>query len=820
MTTEEKISQLVNHAPAIPRLGVQQYDWWNEGLHGVAWDGTATVFPEPIGLAATWDSGLIYRIADAISTEARAKHAEAQRLNDIRRHTGLTYWSPNINIDRDPRWGRGMETYGEDPFLTATLAVQFVRGLQGNDPHYLKVVATPKHFAVHSGPEPLRHGFNVDISKHDLVDTYLPAFRAAITDGGAESIMCAYNAVDGEPACANDMLLQQYLRTSWGFHGYVVSDCDAVADIARGHHAAPDNAHAAALAIKAGTDLNCGRAYQAVPEALKEGLINQDDIDRALIRLFTARFRLGMFDPLSQVKYANIPMSENHTAAHRELSLQASRESIVLLKNDGILPLKSSVKHIAVIGPSANSIAVLEGNYNGTAADPIRLLDGIRKEFAGKSLVDYAPGSIFAAGVSDTIPSTALRTAAGSSQRGLTGEYFDHPDFDGAPKLTRVDPDIDFDWNRVSPAAGIPASGFAVRWRGEFVPPMPGDYVISFRGKAQSYHVYLDGNLVLNGKGQATLSCANTKPHAVKIEYVHSPDNTDIGFNWQPPAEALLQPAVQLASKADVVVALVGLSPNLEGEEMNVHAAGFNGGDRTSIELPEVQEILLRKLKATGKPMVVVLTSGSAIASPWLAQNADALLEAWYGGECGGQALAEVLSGAASPGGRLPITFYRATSDLPPFDDYSMQDRTYRYYRGSTLYRFGFGLSYTKFRFGPLNLSSTNLTAGTRLTVRTTVTNIGVRSGDEVLPLFLVPPSLPGAPLRQLVAFKRLHLGPGKHQEVSFVLSPRQLSLVQEDGTRAILAGEYGLALDNGTTAMPPPMTTRFRIHGTSTLSQ
>lgn len=819
MTPAEKMSQLINHAPAIPRLGIPEYDWWNEALHGVARSGTATVFPEPIGLAATWDTALIHRMADVISTEARAKHNEAMRLDDHRRHTGLTYWSPNINIDRDPRWGRGMETYGEDPFLTASMAVQFIHGLEGDDPHYLKVVATPKHFAVHSGPEPLRHGFNVDVSNHDLVDTYLPAFRAAITAGKAESIMCAYNAVDGEPACSSKLLLEQYLRGAWRFQGYVVSDCDAVADIARGHHVAPDNEHASALAIKAGTDLDCGRAYQALPEALKAGLVDQQDIDRALARLLTARFELGMFDPPSMVKYANIPISENHSAAHRELSLQAARESIVLLKNDGILPLKPT-KRIAVIGPSANSIAVLEGNYNGTADDPILLLNGMKEQFGNDSRVSYAPGSIFADGVPDTIPATALRSAVGSSQQGLTGEYFDHADFNGKPTVTRIDPTIDFDWNRVSPANGIPASGFAVRWTGEFVPPVPGSYVISFRGRARSYHVYLDGKLVIDGSGTATLSCTNTKPHEVRIEYLHAPDNTDVGFDWEPPAEALLQPAVELARKSDVIVAFMGLSPYLEGEQMNVHAPGFNGGDRTSIELPKVQETLLRELKATGKPLVVVLTSGSAVASPWIAQNADGLLEAWYSGECGGRAVAEVLAGTVDPAGRLPITFYPATSDLPPFEDYSMHDRTYRYYRGPVLYRFGFGLSYTRFRFGPMRLASADIAAGTPLRVEATITNEGSRSGDAVIPLFLIPPPIPGAPLRQLVAFTRVHLNAGERKDVSFDLGARQLSLVGTDGVRAVTAGEYGLALDDGTTTAPAAATAHFQIHGRSILPQ
>jgi beta-glucosidase len=626
--------------------------------------------------------------------------------------------------------------------------------------------------------------------------------------------MCAYNAIDGNAACDSDLLLQQHLRQDWHFGGYVVSDCDAVADIARGHHEAPDNAHASALALKAGTDLDCGRAYGALPEALKAGLITEADIDRALTRLYTARFRLGMFDPDSRVPYAQIPISENHSPAHQELALEAAREAMVLLKNNGVLPVKPSVKRIAVIGPTAADIAVLEGNYNGTVLGAVLPVDAIRKEFAGKATVSYAPGSIYVEGASATIPASALRPEPNSSATGLTAEYFDHPDFTGSPKVRRVDQRIQFDWNRVSPADGIPASGFAVRWTGVFVPPMAGMYTLSFRGRANSYQVFVDGKLALDGKGTMQLDCTDTAPHALKIEYKHSPDNTDVGLEWQPPAQALLEPAVAVARSADVIVAFVGLSPHLEGEQMNVHAEGFDGGDRTAIELPRVQEYLLRALKATGKPLIVVLTSGSAVASPWMAENADAILEAWYSGERGGQAIAETISGASDPGGRLPITFYRATTDLPAFENYSMAGRTYRYYAGPVMYRFGYGLSYTHFRHTSLQLSAHNLAAGEPLRVRTTVTNTGKMAGDAVVPLFLVPPPIPGAPQRELVAFSRIHLAPGESTSVTLKIDARALSLVAADGTRSVAEGEYGLVLDEGFSRTAPAPETTFHIHG------
>src|SRR5580692_10482539 len=485
MTLEEKVSQMQDAAAAIPRLGVPAYNWWNEALHGVARNGFATNFPQSIGIAATWDTALMHRIATVIAVEGRAKYNQAMRGDDQSRFAGLTFWSPNINIFRDPRWGRGMETFGEDPFLTASLGVEFVKGLQGNDPHYLELVSTPKHFAVHSGPEPSRHRDNVDVSDHDLEDTYLPAFRAAIVDGHADSIMCAYNAIDGAPACANSMLLQKHLRQDWGFNGYVVSDCDAVDDIKSGHHFADNREQADADAIKAGTDLDCGSAYGALTKAVAENLVSEAEIDTAVARLFTARMRLGMFDPPSAVPFNSIPYSEVDSAAHRELALEAARESIVLLKNrNGTLPFKPSIRKLAVVGPTADLLESIEGNYNGTAPHPISPLDGLRKQFGSDNIL-YAPGSILADGTPVPIPSAYLRTDASLQTVGLKGEYFDNLHFSGAPKMTRIDARINFDWNRVAPAADFPSTPFSVRWTGELVPPVAGDYVLSVRGPRQ-----------------------------------------------------------------------------------------------------------------------------------------------------------------------------------------------------------------------------------------------------------------------------------------------------------------------------------------------
>jgi beta-glucosidase len=844
MTLEEKVSQTLDVAPAIPRLGVPAYNWWNEALHGVARNGIATNFPQSIGLAATWDTALMSRVARVIAVEGRAKYNEAIRHDDRSRFAGLTFWSPNINIFRDPRWGRGMETFGEDPFLTASMGVEFVKGLQGNDPHYLELVATPKHFAVHSGPEPSRHGFNVDISDHDLEDTYLPAFRAAIVDGHADSIMCAYNAIDGAPACANSMLLEKHLRQDWGFNGYVVSDCDAVDDIVRGHHFAGNPEQGDADAVKAGTDLDCGSAYKALTKAVAENLLGESAIDTAVMRLFTARMRLGMFDPPASVPFSAIPYSEVASAAHRELALEAARESIVLLKNrNRTLPFKPSIRKLAVIGPTADLLESIEGNYNGTASHPISPLDGMRRQFGSNNIL-YAPGSILADGTPAPIPSAYLRTDGSLQTVGLKGEYFDNLQFEGAPKMVRVDARINFDWNRVTPAVDFSAKSFSVRWTGELVPPAAGDYVLGVRGprgfmsfdpgggvstaqqpagrSLERIRLYVDGKLVMDGHSNpanARLSFADTQPHDLRVEYVHSPNDRMVDLEWVPPTNSLLGEAIAAAKNSDAIVAFVGLSPNLEGEEMNVHVDGFDGGDRTSIELPAAQERLLEALGATGKPLIVVLTTGSALAVSWVNEHADALLAAWYSGEEGGDAIAETLVGKNNPAGRLPVTFYRSTSDLPAFTDYSMSNRTYRYFKGEVMYPFGFGLSYSRFSYGVPHASSTTIHAGDSVTVTAEVRNAGPRDGDEVVELYVKPPQTAVSPHVELEGFQRIHLRAGEARRVLFTLTPRQLSEVDEKGNRAVLPGDYAISVAGGQPSSNMPAVT-LHIAGTTALPQ
>ncbi|MGA2982741.1 MAG: glycoside hydrolase family 3 C-terminal domain-containing protein [Terriglobia bacterium] len=813
LTLDEKVQQMQYTAPEITRLGIPSYNWWSEALHGVARSGYATVFPQAIGMAATWDQAMVHQEGETIATEARAKYNQAQREGNHSIFYGLDFWSPNINIFRDPRWGRGQETYGEDPFLTAELGMAFVTGVQGDDPKYLKAIATPKHYAVHSGPDPERHKFNVNPSPHDLEDTYLPAFRATVVEGHADSIMCVYNAVDGIPGCANKFLLQTTLRDAWKFQGYVTSDCGAVGDITEGHRYTPDNEHGSALAVLAGTDTTCGHEYVALVKAVQDGLIKESEIDTALKRLFTARIRLGLFDPPSSVAFNRIPFSENDSPQHRALALKAAREAMVLLKNqNAILPFQSNLKTIAVIGPNAESLAALEGNYNGVPSHPVYSLEGMRKVFAGKARILSAQGSPYLSQLPLPVPSTVFHPGEGAEVEGLKAEYFSHTSFSGKPVLTRVDPRIQFDWNSAAPAPGVDMKAFAVRWTGTLTPPGPGDYTFQV-GRPdcwpcedkETFRVYLDGKSVLEAvigeyvkQGAPTTFAAHfsdQQPHAFRLEYIHESVLWAGGviLDWQPPVEVLRQEAVKVARQADVVVAFVGLSPDLEGEEMPIHVPGFEGGDRTDIGLPQSQQDLLEALAGTGKPLVVVLMNGSALAVNWAQEHAAAVLEAWYPGEEGGTAIAETLAGANNPGGRLPITFYASLDQLPPFADYSMQNRTYRYFQGKPLYGFGYGLSYSTFEYSNLKLSSAQLKAGGDLTVEVDVRNASKTAGDEVAELYLEFPQTPGAPLRALRGFDRLHLAPGQTRHVTYSLKPRDLSMVNVEGEHIVEPGEYSI---------------------------
>ncbi len=803
MTLEEKVSQLGHTADAVPRLGIPEYNWWNEGLHGVARAGVATVFPQAIGLAATFDEDLIHRDAEAISTEFRAKYNVGRgKDGSADWYKGLTVWSPNINIFRDPRWGRGQETYGEDPFLTARMGMAFIKGLQGEDPRYLKVVATPKHFAVHSGPEATRHEVDVTVSKHDLSDTYLPAFRAALVDAKADSVMCAYNSIDGEPACANTMLLQEYLRKDWAFDGYVVSDCGAGTDIGEHHHFKPTMEEGVTAALKAGTDLFCGSPQQrvktektAVLSAVHQGILAEADVDRAVTRLMTARFRLGMFDPPAMVPWSRLGASANDTPAHQQLALQTARESIVLLKNENhLLPLKKVYPGVAVIGPDADSLDALEGNYNGTPSAPVTILAGIRKRFAN-SKIEYVQGTGLTGTAVHPVPGAVLYTSKAKTVHGLKGEYFDNKDLQGAPVLRRTDAAVNFTW-AFNGASSRLKSNYSVRWTGVLVPGETADYLLGFSGQ-DGYRVWVDDQLIAEDWTAHRPSTTTTSPihlekgraYSLRIEYFQTIRSAEARLVWGIPGEEEDR-AEKAAKSSDLVVMVLGLSARIEGEEMKVKADGFSGGDRTSLDLPRPQEKLLEKVCAVGKPVVLVLASGSAVSVNWANEHVPAILEAWYPGESGGTAVAEVLAGDVSPSGRLPVTFYKSVDQLPPFEDYSMSKRTYRYFDGEVLYPFGFGLSYATFEYGNPRVSEDLASGKLAENISVDVTNTGTMAADEVVELYLAHDEVAGAPLRELKGFQRVHLGRGEKRSVAFTVGERELSSVDESGQRRLAPGE------------------------------
>ncbi|TWH05083.1 beta-glucosidase [Pseudoxanthomonas taiwanensis J19] len=827
MTLEEKAAQMQNDAPAIEHLGVPQYDWWNEALHGVARAGGATVFPQAIGMAASFDVPLMDQVAAAISDEARAKHHEFLRKGERGRYQGLTFWSPNINIFRDPRWGRGQETYGEDPFLTARMGVSFVRGLQGMDPEtgqpldpkYRKLDATAKHFAVHSGPEADRHTFDVHPTRQDLYDTYLPAFEALVKEADVYAVMGAYNRVYGESASASRFLLRDLLRQQWGFDGYVMSDCWAIVDIWKNHRIVETPEEAAALAVKNGTELNCGSTYaQNLPVAVRKGLISEAELDDALTRLFVARMQLGMFDPPEQVRWAQIPYSVNQSGKHDALARKMAQESLVLLKNDGILPLPKDIRRLAVVGPTADDTMALLGNYYGTPADPVTILRGIQEAVPGVEVV-YARGVDLVEGRDDPaatplIEPQYLRPAPGSNERGLRGEYFRNKDLSGQPVLVRVDPQIAFRWDRGSPTdnlmargeAGpdnaVPNDGFSIRWSGQLLPPVSGRYRIEAAAN-DGMRLYLDGKLVLDHWEDAerlradsvSLDLEGGRAYDIRLEYYENERDAAVRLAWERPgAQPPFEQALEAARSADAVVFVGGLTGDVEGEEMKVDYPGFAGGDRTDIRLPSTQQKLLEALHATGKPVVAVLTTGSALGIDWAKQNLPAILLAWYPGQRGGNAVADVLFGDYNPAGRLPVTFYSADEQLPPFDDYSMKGRTYRYFTGKPLFPFGHGLSYTRFGYSALKLDRKRASATDEVAVSVTVKNEGKRAGDEVVQLYLAPlqPRRERA-LKELRGFQRVHLQPGESRTVSFSIVPeRDLRVYDEAAGRYVVdPGRY-----------------------------
>lgn len=796
LTVDEKISQLMNNAPAIERLGIPAYNWWNEALHGVARAGVATVFPQAIGLAATWNPDKIYEMADVISTEARAKYQEAIRNGEHGIYQGLTFWSPNINIFRDPRWGRGQETYGEDPYLTSRIGVAFVKGLQGNDPQYLKAAACAKHFAVHSGPENLRHQFDVTVSDRDLWETYLPAFRALVKEANVEAVMCAYNRYDGEACCGSPFLLNEILREQWGFDGHIVSDCGAIADILEYHKIVNTAQEAAAVALNSGTDVNCGNMYSHLQDALKQGLVSEKEIDLALSRLFRTRFKLGMFDPAEKVRYSAIPFSMNNSIDHDRLALEMARESIVLLKNENnFLPLSTDLKKIAVIGPNADNLDALLGNYNGTPSAYITPLEGIRRTVSEKTTVSYVKGVSYTKGI---VELTAIPQGFFSykGKEGLFAEFFDNMKLDGKPLSSRMDQNLDYNWAQGNPVPGLPTEQISARWIGELTPRKDGNYIIGVTSDDGS-RFYFDNELVIDAwvdQGATTRIITRDlkagKSYPLKVEYFQNGGDAVIQLGWQEPDQDTHAELMTAVDDADVVIFMGGISPRLEGEEMGsqINYEGFFRGDRTSINLPPVQTDLIKELKKMGKQVVLVIESGSAVAANWENENLPAIIQAWYPGQNGGQAIADVIFGKYNPAGRLPVTVYKSVDQLPAFENYNMDGRTYRYFKGDPLFPFGYGLSFTNFEYSDLVVGPG--TEGVEVSVK--VKNTGSMDGNEVIQIYVsdVEASVPVA-VKSLKAFTKVFLKKGESRDISFTLSWDDFALYDENMQRGVEPGDF-----------------------------
>jgi beta-glucosidase len=807
MTLEEKASMMANTTPGVPRLGIPRYNWWSEALHGVANAGYATVFPQAIGLAAMWDEPFHHEIAQTIGVEGRAKfngYKGAPEEGLIFR--GLTFWSPNVNIFRDPRWGRGQETYGEDPFLTARLGVAFVRGLQGDNPEYLTAAACAKHFAVHSGPEPLRHIFDATPSTADLHETYLPAFEALVREGKVEAVMTAYNALNGIPCSIHPLLYQ--LLGRWGFNGHVTSDCGSVADLSRTFKWAADDATAEALVLRAGMNVRCGFEPSALVEAVHRGLISEAELNDRLRPLLRTLFRLGFFDPKDRVPFNQIAPSENDSPAHGALALRAARESLVLLKNDGTLPLRrEGLKRVAVIGPNATSVPALLGNYNGEPSAPVTILAGLKAALAPTGVeVVYAHGCDYA-----TRPSTWRLIP----QPWFQGEFYANRELKGEPAARDYDRPLCFACraakNPKPLPAGVPERDASVRWKGQLQTTLAGEYQFRVRGRG-GWRLILDGKTIIDSWQPAdaattterAVTSAITLPEnaslPIQLEYVQGDGPIQVALEWNTPAVAAPEAeALALARTADVIIYAGGISAQLEGEEMEVDYDGYTGGDRDRIELPVLQQQLLEKLRATGKPVVFVNLSGSAIAMPWAAENLNAIVQAWYPGQAGGTAVADVLLGNYNPAGRLPVTFYRATEDLPGFNDYAMAGRTYRYFAGKPLFPFGHGLSYTQFDYADLRVASN---ADGSLTVTVAITNRGARDGDEVVQLYATPPAgaRPGE-LQSLCGFRRVHLAKGETQTVTITVPVSALRRWNTDqGDFAIPRGPWTIRTASSST--------------------
>ncbi len=802
LTVEEKIQQMVNNAPAIDRLGIPAYNWWNESLHGVARSPYhVTSFPQAIGMAATWDTQSLQQMADYCAEEGRAIFNDSKKKGKTGIYLGLTYWTPNINIFRDPRWGRGQETYGEDPFLTGSLGKAFVTGLQGNDPKYLKASACAKHFAVHSGPEWNRSTYNAVVSDYDLWDTYLPAFRDLIVDAKVSGVMCAYNRFDGQPCCGSDKLMMDILRNQWQFEGYVTSDCGGIAHFWKTHKTHGTQEEAAADAVLHGTDCECSGnpTYMALKEALTKGLITEQQIDNSLKRLFMIRLRLGMFDPDEKVPFAKIGTDVLENEAHKAHALKMARQSMVLLKNENnLLPLSKSLKKIALVGPNADDESVMLANYYGYPTEVTTVLEGIRQKIGDRVVFEKGINLID----NNVFKSDYQKNWFKSNGiAGFQAEYFNNPKLEGSPVLVQREDKIDFQWGDGEQIAdSIIARNFSIRWTSVFTPETSGEYTFSIMGDDRC-KLFIDEEKQAEAGSRGayfTFKSEKGKSHKVTIEYSQKSDNAEVKFDMGYFEQTSPATIASRVKDADAIIFVGGISAKLEGEEMPVEIDGFKGGDRTNIALPKIQTELMRALKATGKPIVFVNMSGSAIGFEWESQNIPAIIQSWYGGQAGGAAIADVLFGDYNPAGRLPITFYKSVNDLPDFEDYSMENRTYRYFKGEPLYPFGYGLSYTSFRYDNIEMSDT-LKSNTNLNINVDVTNTGKMDGDEVVQLYDTNKSTGfRSPIRALKGFQRIHLKTGETKQVSFILCSSDISIIDSNGKIVPVDGKFIISVGGG----------------------
>lgn len=802
LTLEEKISLMMDVSKPVERLGIKPYNWWNEALHGVARAGLATVFPQSIGMAASFNDSLVYEVFTAVSDEARAKNAYYASKGSYERYQGLTMWTPNVNIYRDPRWGRGIETYGEDPYLTTRMGVNVVKGLQGvNDGKYDKLHACAKHFAVHSGPEWNRHSFDVeDLPLRDLYETYLPAFKALVQDADVKEVMCAYNRFEGEPCCGNKRLLTQILREEWGFDGIILSDCWAINDFfeENGHKTHKDSASAASAAVLSGTDLECGATYQSLLKGVQNGLIDESAIDKSVKRVLKARFDLGEMDDPSKVSWTKIPFSVVASAAHDSLALKMARESMTLLLNkQNVLPLKRGNLTVAVMGPNAKDSVMMWGNYNGVPAHTVTVLDGIRAALGKGDKLIYEQGCPC---IGDDLLESVFSECKSEGRPGFSARYWNNVNHEGKVDVeTRVMTPFNFCTSGATVfAPGVNLTDFSATYNATYVPKASGEVIFdvySFgkgrllvnQKEAMSFYNSHGGN-----KQSYALQVEAGKKYDIELQFEYLQSDAQLNFDMGFKKKVDIAKSVNAVRNADVVVFVGGISPSLEGEEMGVDLPGFKKGDRTSIELPEVQRNLLAALHRAGKKVILVNCSGSPVGLVPETETCEAILQAWYPGQQGGRAVADVLFGDYNPAGRLPVTFYRNIEQLPDFEDYNMTGRTYRFMKERPLFPFGYGLSYTTFTYGAATFSKQTVGSEDNLSLVVPVSNTGSRDGEEVVQVYLSKVGDEAGPVKTLRAFKRVSVPAGKTVNVHITLSKKDLEWWNE-GTHSIqfCPGEY-----------------------------